>query len=417
MKNNVSQVVRDGLCLGCGICYDTCPKDCIQIIHGKEFNYPQVNEVNCIECSRCLNICSGRGIDMKKYTELLCNDENLKFDKHLGYFDECFSGFSLNYETRFHSASGGCLSGFLIYLLEKKIIDGAVVVGWNSVNPMQPQTYIAKTKEEIISARSSKYCVVSYEGIIKKLKDSEGKYIIVGLPCHIHSFKKYCSVSKLINNKIIGFFAIYCSSNRTRLSQQFLLYRYSVKKNNIGSFAYRDNGCLGSMVFKNKDGEIIKSIPYLDYWIGMKGFFNVPRCSLCIDHYGELSSISFGDLHVGEFIQDKIGINSIISRSSFWTILLNNAVKDGYLKLNVLDTETLKSSQQYAARQKKGTGVASAFKLRLILKRKIPQYNVPFNSHYTKLGLLKELLKYAMQFIGRHKQLWFIIKILDQRKH
>lgn len=414
MKNNITQVVRDGLCLGCGICYDACPKDCIKIIHGKELNYPKVDNAACIECSRCLNVCSGRGINIKKYTELLCNGETLKFDKYIGHFDECFSGFSLDYEIRYHSASGGCLSSFLIYLLDKKIIDGAVVVGWDNVNPMQPQTYIAKTKEQIIAAKSSKYCVVSYEGIIKEIRRNEGKYVVVGLPCHIHSFKKFCSISKLIDHRIIGYFAIYCSSNRTRLSQQYLLYRYNINKNNIQSFAYRDNGCLGSMIFRNKAGDIIKSIPYPDYWIGMKGFFNVPRCSLCIDHYGELSSISFGDLHVGEFIKDKIGINSVISRSSFWTELLNDAVKNGYLNLNTLSTEILKSSQQYATRQKKGAGVASAFKLRLLLKRKIPQYNTPNISHYTKLGLLKELGKYMMQFIGRHRQLWFIIKLLDR---
>lgn len=414
MKNNVSQVVRDGLCLGCGICFDSCPKECIKIVHGDELNYPEVDNISCIECSRCLKVCSGKGIDMKKYTELLCGNETLKYDKYLGYYDKCFSGFSLDYEIRYHSASGGCLSSLLIYLLDKKIIDGAVVVGWDDVNPMQPRTYIAKTKEEIIAAKSSKYCVVSYEGIINEIRSCEGKYVVVGLPCHIHSLKKYCSISKNIDNKIIGYFVIYCSSNRTRLSQQYLLYRYNINKDCVKSFAYRDNGCLGSMIFKNKEGKIMKSVPYPDYWIGMKGFFNVPRCSLCIDHYGELSSISFGDLHVGNYIDDKIGINSVISRSSFWTRLLNDAVKDGYLNLNELAPEILKSSQQYAVRQKKGIGVASAFKLRLILKRTIPQYNVPLNSHYTKSGLLKELLKYVMQFIGRHQRLWFIIKLLDR---
>lgn len=200
------------------------------------------------------------------------------------------------------------------------------------------------------------------------------------------------------------------------LSQTYLLYRYKVRKNSVKSFAYRDNGCLGSMFFKNERGQVLKSVPYPDYWIGMRGFFNVPRCSLCIDHYGELSSVSFGDLHVGEFRKDKIGISSIISRSSFWTNLLREAAEKGFLRLDVLDVEILKSSQQYAVRQKKGIGVASAFKLRLILKRKNPQYNVSLISNYTLLGLLKELLKYAMQYVGRHKQLWFIIKLLDRQK-
>lgn len=414
MKKNVAQVVRDGLCLGCGVCQDACPKSCIRIIHGRELNYPKVDNSLCIECSRCLNVCSGKGIDMKKFTSIICENENLEYDKYLGYFDKCFSGYSLDNEIRYHSASGGCLSSFLIYLLDKKIINGAIVVGWNNQNPMSPQTYIAKNKKEILAARSSKYCVVSYEGIIHELKQNEGKYVIVGLPCHIQSFRKFCSTSKVIQERIVGFFAIYCSSNRTRLSQEYLIYRYKINKNEIYSFAYRDNGCLGSMIFKDKDGKIIKSIPYPEYWIGMKGFFNVPRCSLCIDHYGELSNVSFGDLHVGKFINDKIGISSVISRSSYWTNLLNTACKEGYMKLDELSFEILKASQQYAVRQKKGPGVASALKLRTLLHKKNPDYNIPLVCQYTKAGLIKETLKYIMQAIGRHKHLWFIIKILDR---
>lgn len=414
MRKNVAQVVRDGLCLGCGVCQDACPKNCIKIVHDRDLNYPNVDETTCIECSRCLKVCSGIGIDMKKYSSEINKSNNLKYDKYLGYYDECFSGFSLNYDIRYHSASGGCLSTFLIYLLEKKIIDGAVVVGWDNDDPMLPKTYIAKNKKDIIAAKSSKYCVVSYEGIINELRHYSGKYVIVGLPCHIQSFKKFCSISKDLKEKIIGFFAIYCSSNRTKVSQEYLMYRYKINKIDVHSFAYRDNGCLGSMVFKDKNGGIIKSVPYPDYWIGMKGFFNVPRCSLCIDHYGELSDISFGDLHVGEFINDKIGISSIISRSSYWTKLLKQSCEDRYQELNKLSVDILKNSQQYAIRQKKGAGVASSFKIREILHKPNPIYNIPFVSSYSKIGLIKDILKYTMQFIGRHKKLWFIIKMLDK---
>lgn len=414
MKKNVAQVVHDNLCLGCGVCQDACPKKCIKITHGRELNYPIVDNSLCIECTRCLNVCSGIGIDMKKYESIICKSENLKYDKYLGYIDNCFSGYSIDNNIRYHSASGGCLSSFLIYLLDKKIIDGAAVVGWDNNNPMSPRTYIARNRDEIIAAKSSKYCVISYEGIINEIQQNKGKYVIVGLPCHIQSFRKFCSISRIVKERIIGFFSIYCSSNRTRLSQKYLIYRYNVKKDDIYSFAYRDNGCLGSMVFKNKNDEIIKSVPYPEYWIGMRAFFNVPRCSLCIDHYGELSDISFGDLHVGNFINDKIGINSIISRSAHWTDLLLKSCNEGFLKLDYLSPEILKESQGYAIKQKKGPGVASAFKLRSIFHKKNPDYNTQLICKYTKVGLIKEIIKNIMQIIGRNKHLWFIIKILDR---
>ena len=166
MKTNVSHVVSDGLCMGCGICQDACAKKCIRIHHGKDVNYPVVDMEKCNECGLCLKVCAGHGIDLAARSKELFHEKSDGYDKYLGYYDKCFSGYSTNDDIRFHSASGGCLSQFLIFLLDKKYIDGAVVVGHEDSKPMTPHTFIARSKEEVLAGRSSKYCVTSYEGIL-----------------------------------------------------------------------------------------------------------------------------------------------------------------------------------------------------------------------------------------------------------
>ncbi|NPD92932.1 Coenzyme F420 hydrogenase/dehydrogenase, beta subunit C-terminal domain [Xylanibacter muris] len=410
MKNNVGKVVDAGLCMGCGVCQDACAKKCIKIHHGNDVNHPVVDESNCNECGLCLKVCAGKGIDIDDYSRKLFEEKAAGKEKYIGYYDKCFSGYSNNYDIRFHSASGGCLSQFLIYLLDKGYVDGAVVVGYKKNQPMTPRTYIARTREDVLDGRSSKYCVTSYEGILSQIKQDGGKYVIVGLPCHIQSLRKFVHTFKKVGEQIIGYFAIYCSSNRTMRSQDFLLYKYGVNRKNVARFAYRDNGCLGELVFEDKNRKILKSIPYQNYWIGMRGFFNVPRCSTCIDHFGELADVCFGDIHIGEYINDHIGINSLISRSSDWTCILMNAVKDGYLHLNEISYTIVKDSQDYAIRQKKGSGVTASFKLRSLLGKKNPKYDQPLvvpNVGFKEI--VKVIIKCGMRWMGRKKWLWPII--------
>lgn len=178
----------------------------------------------------------------------------------------------------------------------------------------------------------------------------------------------------------------------------------------MAKFAYRDNGCLGEMVFEDKDGRILKTVPYQKFWIGMRGFFNVPRCATCIDHFGELGDVCFGDIHIGEYINDHVGVNSLISRSSEWTRILKNAVNDGYLHLDEISYGLVKESQGYAMRQKKGSGVSAAFKLRKLLGMKNPEYDEPFVVPRVGLkDISKAAMKCGMRWMGRQNWLWPII--------
>ena len=195
MKKNVAWIVRNGLCLGCGVCQDACKKGCIRIAHGKDLNTPKVDEENCVECGLCMKVCSGKGFKIGKVSSELFKGDS--FDDKIGYYHRCYTGHSMRQEWRYHAASGGCLTTFLIYLLRHKLIDGAAVVDYHYDHPMQPRPVIARTPKEIYACRGSKYCVVSVEGICKEIVEKGGKYVVVGLPCHIQSYRNFAAINTL----------------------------------------------------------------------------------------------------------------------------------------------------------------------------------------------------------------------------
>lgn len=45
-------------CCGCTACRAVCPRDAIRMVPDEEgFEYPQIDESQCIRCGKCLKVC------------------------------------------------------------------------------------------------------------------------------------------------------------------------------------------------------------------------------------------------------------------------------------------------------------------------------------------------------------------------
>lgn len=404
---NIAYTLHSNLCTGCGVCEDVCPTKSIEIKRINGENRPILNNQTCLspKCGKCLKVCPGIGLNLLTISKNQFNV--LNEDKYIGHYHSLYTGYSLDEKIRFHSASGGMVSQFLIYLLEKGIIDGAVVTGY-SEDYITPSSYIARTKEEILKAKSSKYCPVALNKIGNEIKNSEGKYIIVGLPCHIQGFRKRAEIDKKFRENVIGYFSIYCSSNRTYHAQDFLLKKYDIQKQDISYFSYRDNGCLGNLVVKSNSKEI--SVPYINYYGNLRSFFKPRRCLTCIDHYGALADVCFGDIHVPPFSEDKIGISSWIVRNPFFDELLKQAAKEKYITMHTLDAKTLNESQKTMLYPKQRRAQAMIKMDRLIGKETV-KYDFELEKPQLK-DYIAEMLCQIQRYIGKHPSLWWIIDYL-----
>lgn len=411
MKNNILYTTDNDLCTGCGVCEDVCPSMSIEIKRIDGLLRPILNNKTCLgdKCGRCLKVCPGIGLDLSAMSKE--QFDSGKEDKYLGRYYSLYTGYSLDDELRYHSASGGIVSQFLIYLLEKKIIDGAVVTGF-SEDKITPISYIARTKEEVLNAKSSKYCPVALNKVGNEIKKSEGKYVIVGLPCHIQGFRKRAKIDRPFSERVIGYFSIYCSSNRTFNAQDFLFKKYNVNKNNISFFAYRDNGCLGNMVIDQEKQR--QEIPFIKYYGALRSFFKPRRCLTCIDHYGELADICFGDIHIKPYSEDKIGISSWIVRNPYFDDLFKEAFKERYIYMNELDANTLNESQKAMLYPKKRKANA-LMNIDKLLFRKSAKYDIALEKPKTK-DYISLFITNTQRYIGRHKCLWFIVEYLYNKK-
>lgn len=433
MANNINYTVSNQMCTGCGVCEDICPKHCITIKRIEGEYRPVIDSKECLgdKCGRCLKVCPGVGTNLIRMSSETFVDEKINEDRYIGRYISLHTGYSMDEDIRYHSASGGMVSQFLIYLLEKRIINGAVVTAFSDEDHITPVSYIARNKADVLNARSSKYCPVSLNKVGNEICNSVGKYVIVGLPCHIQGFRKRARLDHKFSEKVVGYFSIYCSSGRTFNGQDYILKHYDVKKNDMSYFTYRDDGCLGYMIIRQNrkiiEGEKKKmftirnseyqelKVPYTHYYGPMlRSFFKPHRCLTCIDHYGELADVCFGDIHIAPYNQDKIGVSSWITRTEYWEHLFKKAAEEGYIKMDELSEKILNASQAtmlYPKRRK----AAAVMAMDKILGRNVPQYDKPLDGASVK-DFVAELVCHAQRFIGKHRSLWWIIELLNRGK-
>ncbi len=436
---NICFTIKHDICTGCGICECACPQGAIEMIVKDAMFVPRVDETLCNNskgCHRCYDACPGVGVNLVGMAKDLFKAEGTKEDKMVGRYIQCYTGFSNNHDIRWHSASGGMVSQLLIWLLEKGKIDGAVVTKYDNGNPLMVNTFIATTKEDVLDARSSKYGPVTMNHLADDLKKANGsRYVVVGLPCHIHGIRKLMALDKKLEDKIFGLFAIYCSGERTFHLTEHVMKERGIDRTKLRYFAYRDEGCLGSMVAITDEGgktdndgmrihernsetylstgekKVFKD-RYQNYYHPLRSFFIPRRCLLCIDHYGELADISLGDIHVKPYSDDKVGVNSLIARSQRWKELLEECADDGAITLDMIPFDIVSSSQAMSFRKKGRNG---AF---INLGKKMGWVMPLYDADYLRRPTFRDSVVYAQnrmqQFLGRHKALWWAVSLLKK---
>lgn len=397
-KPSVAFCAKNNLCTGCGVCSDVCLNHAISIEKVNGLNKPVVDAAKCKNdkgCSRCFDVCPGQGIDLKKRNHDLFDNNEASKDEKIGLYQECFIAHSCDEEIRYHAASGGCTSTFLIYLLEQGYINGAVVTRFSTEDPFNPEPFIATTKEEILQAKSSKYIPVSMSGIAAKVKAFDGKVAIVGIPCHIQGFRKLASLDKNFSEKIFAYIGLFCSSYNDDRSIDHICKMHSINKHQVSAFTFRDEGCMGVLKATYKDGSVCR-VPYSKYKAPLRSFYKPERCLSCIDHFAKLADLSFGDISVLPYSNDKIGSNSVVVRSNDIDKIFNESLTQNRISAQKVDVSEIKRGQVILPYRVK-VYFANNF-IRRMIRKPVVQYDEAPEGKF-HLAYLKTFFAYKVQKI------------------
>jgi len=387
---NVEKIIKNNICAGCGTCAGICPNNAIEMkINEKGFFIPFINKKKCTQCGLCSKVCPQ--INRESFDELN------KFifgkspqDKVIGDHINCYTCYSTDEKLRFEASSGGMITQILITAIEEGIINGALVTRMKKDDPLIPEPFIARTKEEIIEAMGSKYCPVPLNIMIRKILSSKNdeKFAVVGLPCHITGIRKAEMLNPNLKKKVILHLGLLCGGVKSFFGTEYILSQIGLKKTDIKNLKYRGNGWPGYLQIQLNNGTE-QCIPFssLLYYGGMFGILFTNRtCVFCKDHISMLSDISFGDAHHLEKIDTK-GKSLVIVRTKKGDTLMKDLLVSGKI-------EIIERKEQFVLRSQGPI-------INLTKQRSIKMHKKVI---YLLLSHSKKLVKFVLSYFSTHEK-------------
>ena len=171
---------------------------------------------------------------------------------------------------------GGIVTTLLAFLLERGLIQKALVVGNSSTAPWAEAKFIA-TRQEAYAAAGSKYQRIAYGALAKQI---DARTAVVGLPCQIRS----------LNEKPVALrLGLFCGINLSWRGVQYYLKQNRVDLDDVERVDYRAPG--GGMLVTLRDGSFRRLPPYA--WLAY--YFSTEACLRCMDHTNQCADLAIGD--------------------------------------------------------------------------------------------------------------------------
>lgn len=389
-SGNIEQVVAGGLCTRCGACA-VCPSGAI---HWDNDCYPQVDRGKCTDCRICIRVCPGIDVDFPALKETLYGEPAGLVDL-LGTFRQAYVGYATDAHIRMIGTGGGVVTGLLSYLLEQEQIKAAIVVGEDPVAPWKTRPLLARTREDVLSSAKSRYAVVAVNRMLMAARGIKGKLALVGLPCHVHGFRKLATLCPEVAERVSVVVGLYCGMNLELAATLKLIRSTGTALGEVAHIEYRGGGWPGAFRVIRRDGTV-KTITKLTFNY-LRYLYLPRRCTLCADMANELADISVGDA----WFRDQNNqyrfpnCSTILARTSAGETVLGQAAREGVLHLESVPADACRRSHFSGYVSKKRITF-----IRLRNARHSPDYHIEYPIVEAKYRILA-FLEALVYWLGR----------------
>lgn len=313
---NVELIVADGLCMECGTCAGLCPHGAVEMRWSLARGWlPRISHERCKDCGTCLAVCPACGLDYGKAAWWRAANEGAPAPDFLGPWRSLWFGWAADEEIRYQGASGGVATAILLGALADEAIDAAVVVRPSQGNALAMEPFVARSSEEIVACRGSKYNMVALNAALGAVLAHAGRYALVGLPCHIQGLRLAQRRDRRLRERVVLALGIFCGWSAEPRATALAAKRLGLEPDDLAEVRYRGPDWPGGLRLETRTG-LVRERPYPAYYDGDRAMraFTPPRCRLCPDGLAELADVSVGDAWFERFT-GSVGVSDLIVRT------------------------------------------------------------------------------------------------------
>lgn len=352
--------------------------------------------------------CSGKGFDFPAGRKRIYGEES-QHHSFIGAYRNIYIGFSKDEEIRRNSASGGIITSVLIWMLEKKKIDGAVVLGMSKEEPWLTRPFIATSKEELLEAAQSKYIISAVNEILPEIEKFEGTLAYVGLPGQVQSIRLLQELGHPSVKNIKYIFGPFYGNTLHFSSVKSFIRSFGMKDyRKITRLYFRYGEWPGKMRVEFENDKAIE-LPkfHANYLIP---FHIVKNSLLCTDLSNEYTDISGGDAWAPVYEERGKGFSMVIPRSGQGQDILDEMVADGRLELMpVEEDEAIRMHSHGYDLKKRGTFIR--LKFRKFFGQRVPDYGYELKGFSFSRYLMEMVISVMFLLLGTRPARHIVEKI------
>ncbi|GGB79404.1 Coenzyme F420 hydrogenase/dehydrogenase, beta subunit C-terminal domain [Dyadobacter sediminis] len=358
-------IVSSGLCIGCGSCaaQETSEKVKMQFDglgqlkpNGPEAWYQRRSENFTRTCPFSYGAANENEIAAERYAD------TAQKNAELGRFQNAYVGHVAENNFRTLGSSGGMVSWVAAELMRKGLIDGvAHVVAEN--DPQTNNRYfhytISRSETEILAGAKSRYYPIELSGVLDLIRNTPGRYAVVGIPCFIKAVHLLRREDPLFRERIPFTLGLFCGHMKSARFVESFAWQMDVPSAEIERVDYRYKhpdrpANLYNAMLTLRDGRVVNK----DWWHLADGdwgagFFMNHACNFCDDVVAETADISFGDAWVEPYSSDGRGTNVAVVRSLLIEELIQKAIAEKRLHLESVSGEFVAQTQAAGFRQRR----------------------------------------------------------------
>ena len=334
----ITEVHEKGICQECGGCVSFCSSVDYNVIDFKELYSPPdyIDKDKCLECGICYYLCP--------QTHILDDDLNKTFkfsdfsSMPVGFSREILSCQATDNQFLEYGPDGGVVNSIINFMLEKKLIDGAIVSKTEA--PFSREAMYAKDKSDLIKASGTKLGIFpqldqvqkfcTYTRTIPELNHYKfNKLAVVGTPCQIYTIRCMQDLGVSPSENIEICLGLFCFENfffvkdlMNKFKKDFNIEIEDIEKINIKE----------DLILKLKDKGTGPKTVHIAF--DQLNDYMRPACNACNDFTNIYADISFGGLGSS----DKY--TTVITRTEKGKNIIQKALDAGVIRSIQLDASS-----------------------------------------------------------------------------
>ena len=297
MLLTLTEIVENGLCIGCGLCRSIAGPDQVELVMTPEGRERPVarRELGEPLLARINAVCPGTRIGGP---DPAGQSDDAGSDTVWGSAARLSIGYAGDPVVRFRGSTGGALTALGRFLLASGRVKFILHVAASRSAPMRSERRLSFDSASVLEGAGSRYGPAAPLTDFCQILERAEPFALIAKPCDITAVRSLARIDPRVDRQMRYALTLVCGGASDLVKSEEVLERFGVSEDELGLFRYRGFGNPGPTRLETKDGRAFE-LTYQQLWEDEAKWMIQPRCRICADAIGLSADIAASDVWPG----------------------------------------------------------------------------------------------------------------------